>query len=104
MNENCLSTNQPPYDYEVGYIIAYEDGRLDRFGRFPLAEPEPEQIAIIKKLAELEPTITEASYIFSNIRLPQQYNLDSQTIEFMKDDIKKLLRRLARPGIIHTSK
>lgn len=104
MNDNCRSANQPPYNYEVGYIIAYEDGRLDRFGRFPLAEPDPEQIAIIKKLVELEPSITEASYIFSNIRLQKQYNLDSQTIEFMKDDIKTLLRRLARPGIIRSSK
>ncbi|MBN9391087.1 MAG: hypothetical protein J0I20_23870 [Chloroflexi bacterium] len=104
MNDNCLSTEQPTFDYEVGYIIAYDDGRRDRFGQFPLAEPEPEQIAIIQKLVELEPTITEASYIYSNIRLQQQYYVNSRTIEFKKDDIKTLLRRLARPGIIHISK
>lgn len=102
MKDNCQAGSDQPY--EVGYIIAYEDGRLDRFGRFPLAEPEPEPepITIFKQLVELEPSIREASYIFSSIRHKQEYDLNPLTIEFKKDDIKTLLRRFARPGIIHT--
>ncbi len=101
MKDNCQAGGEQPY--EVGYIIAYEDGRLDRFGRFPLAEPEPETkpLSILKKLVELEPSIREASYIFSSIRLKQEYDLNPLTIEFKKNDIKTLLRRFARPGIIH---
>jgi hypothetical protein len=98
------STNEQPL--EVGYIIAYEDGRLDRFGRFPLPdqqlepEPEPEELSILKKIVELEPSTREASYIFGSIRLQKEYDLNPRTIEYKKDEIKTLLRRLARPGIV----
>ena len=96
------STNEPPR--EVGYIIAYEDGRLDRFGRFPLLDKdqpaEPEQLSILKKIVELEPSTREASYIFSSIRLLRVNDLNPRTIEYKKDDIKTLLRMLSRPGII----
>src|SRR5689334_10807054 len=94
----CQSSNEQLF--EVGYIIAYEDGRRDRFGRFPLPDQEPEQLSILKKIVELEPSTPEASYIFSSIRLQRQTDLNPRTIEYMKDDIKALLRMLARPGII----
>ncbi len=96
------SSNQQPL--EVGYIIAYEDGRLDRIGRFPLPDldqqPEPDQLSILKKIFELEPSTREASYIFSSIRLQREYDLNPRTIEYKKEDIKNLLRKLAQPGII----
>jgi hypothetical protein len=89
---------------EVGYIIAYEDGRLDRFGQFPLPDKdqpaELEQLSILKKIVELEPSTREASYIFSSIRLQKVSDLNPRTIEYKKDDIKTLLRMLSRPGII----
>jgi hypothetical protein len=100
MNGNCLSANEQPL--EVGYIIAYEDGRLDRIGRFPLPDQnqEPEQLFILKKIAELEPSTHEASYIFSSIRLQREYDFNPRTIEYMKEDIMALLRKLARKGVI----
>lgn len=99
MNVNEQIINDQPL--EVGYIIAYDDGRRDKFGRFPLPgkEREPEQLAIFKKMAELEPSIREASYIFSSIRL-QKSSEDPQTIEYKRDEIKAMLHKLARPGII----
>ena len=102
MNSNCQSISSSGPQFEVGYIIAYEDGRLDRIGRFPFPnqEPEPEHLSILKKLVELEPSIHEASYIFSSIRLQRQLDLNPRTVEYKKDDIKTLLRKLARPGII----
>lgn len=86
--------------FEVGYIIAYDDGRRDRIGRFPLPEQEPEQFSIFKKMVELEPSIREASYIFGSIRLQRHYDTNPQTIEYKRDEIKALLHKLARPGII----
>ncbi len=86
--------------FEVGYIIAYEDGRLDRFGRFPLLDQEPEQLSILKKIVELEPSTHEASYIFSSIRLQREYDLNPRIIEYKKEDIRTLLRKIARPGVI----
>ena len=87
---------------EVGYIIAYDDGRRDKFGRFPLPdrEREPEQFCIFKKMVELEPSISEASYIFGSIRLQKCSDNDPQTIEYKRDEIKAMLQKLARPGII----
>lgn len=87
---------------EVGYIIAYDDGRRDRIGRFPLPEPEKEagQFSIFKKIVELEPSIREASYIFGSIRPQKQPIKDPQTIEYKRDEIKAMLHKLARPGII----
>jgi hypothetical protein len=100
MNGDCLTANEQ--SFEVGYIIAFEDGRLDRIGRFPLPEPEPEpeQFSILKKIVELEPSTREASYIFSSIRLQREYDLNPRTIEYKKEDIMALLRKLARTGII----
>lgn len=85
---------------EVGYIITFEDGRLDRFGRFPLPEHKLEDVSIFKKMAELEPSIMEASYIFGSIRI-QQGDQNPRTIEYKKAEISRLLRKIARPGIIH---
>lgn len=104
MKDNWQPREDRPY--EVGYIIAYDDGRKDKFGCFPLTEPklEAEPILILKKLVELEPSIQEASYIFSSVRLTQEYDLHPLTIEFKKNDIKNILRRFARPGIIQSGK
>ena len=87
---------------EVGYIIAYDDGRRDTIGRFPLTEwaKEPEQFSIFKKIVEREPSIREASYIFGSIRPQKRCGNDPQTIEYKRDEIKAMLHRLARPGII----
>ena len=87
---------------EVGYIIAYDDGRRDRIGRFPLIERErePEQLSTFKRMVELEPSIREASYIFGSIRLQKSSDNDTQTIEYKRDEIKAMLLKLARPGII----
>lgn len=89
---------------EVGYIIAFDDGRRDRIGRFPLPGPErergPEQLSIFKKIVELEPSIREASYIFGSIRLQKHSDDDPQTIEYKREEIKAMLQKLARPGII----
>lgn len=98
MISDCQYSNEQLF--EVGYIIAYEDGRRDRFGRFPLPDQEPEQLSILKKIVELEPSTPEASYIFGSIRLQQQHDLNPRTIEYKKEDLKVLLRKIARPGII----
>jgi hypothetical protein len=91
--------NEQPF--EVGYIIAYDDGRRDKIGRLPLPEPEPEQFSLFKKMIELEPSIREASYIFGSIRLQRRYDdLSPRTIEYTRDEIKANLQKLARPGII----
>lgn len=90
--------NQPPL--EVGYIIAYDDGRQDRIGRFRIPEPEPEQLHIFKKIVELEPSIREASYIFGSVRLQGHNDSNLQTLEYKKNDIRAFLRQLAKPGII----
>jgi hypothetical protein len=86
--------------FEVGYIIAFDDGRRDKIGRFPIPESEPENLVIFKKIAELEPSIREASYIFGSVRLQRQYDLSPRTIEYQREDIKAFLQKLARPGII----
>lgn len=97
------SVNEKVYNeqsFEVGYIIAFDDGRLDKIGRFPLPEPEPEQFSLFKKMVELEPSIREASYIFGSIRLQRHFDLSPRTIEYKREDIKAFLQKLARPGII----
>lgn len=86
--------------FEVGYIITYEDGRKDNFGKFPLPNPTRDQFAIFKKMAELEPSIYQASYIFGMIRLQEHHDENPHTIEYHKNDIKQLAHKLARPGII----
>ena len=86
--------------FEVGYIIAYDDGRRDKIGRFPLPDPQAEQFSIFKKMVELEPSIREASYIFGSIRQQRHHDTNPQTIEYKRDEIKALLHKLARPGII----
>ena len=87
---------------EVGYIIAYDDGRRDTIGRFPLTEQgrEPEHFSIFKKIVEREPSIREASYIFGSIRPQVRSDNDPRTIEYKRDEIKAMLHKLARPGII----
>jgi hypothetical protein len=98
MNSLEHPLNEPPL--EVGYIIAYDDGRRDKIGRFPLLKPEPEQLYIFKKIVELEPSIREASYIFGSVRLQGFHYNNFQTLEYKKDDIRAFLRQLAQPGII----
>lgn len=98
MNGNEQSYSEK--SFEVGYIIAYDDGRRDKIGRFPLPEPETEQFSIFKKMVELEPSIREASYIFGSVRPQRHYDTNLQTIEYKRDEIKALLHKLARPGII----
>lgn len=86
--------------FEVGYIITYDDGRKDNFGKFPLSDRPHDQFAIFKKMAELEPSIYQASYIFGMVRLQKEHKPHSHTIEYYKSDIKQLAQHLARPGII----
>lgn len=98
----ALATTTPPNPtLEVGYIITFEDGRLDRFGRFPLPEHKVEDVSIFKKMAELEPSIRDASYIFSTIRI-QPGDQNPRTIEYKRPEISQLLRKIARPGIIRS--
>lgn len=97
-NYNQSSKGKP---LEVGFIIAFEDGRLDKIGHFPLPDRQPEQERsfIFEKILQLEPTTRAASYIFVSIRLQGEYDFNPRTIEYKKDGIKSLLRNLANPGI-----
>lgn len=87
-------------DLVIGYIVAFEDGRPDKFGHFPLKQSETSPAGIFEEILKVEPSTRYSSYIFGNIRQARLASSCLDTIEFKKDEIASLLKNLVRPGII----
>ena len=86
---------------EVGFVAAFADGRREKFGQIPLQEPELAQPLILKQILDFEPSLREASYIMGMIRIKQSLNSTYvATIEYTRQDIQELIKKLIRPGII----